>query len=495
MRETVHIIDKVFLEINTSQVNTANSLTKNIDGFLKDELFPKIEYLLDLYDNPDAVIRFDEFNIDLSVKDVDSFNGMQEEILRRMEEQLAKKVTKSSAEKYSDDGAGEVRNLSRGKNHEEIFLFFLANGYYPWYGNGKQIREFEKRENWQKSFDNKFFIQKLEKLLQSNRLALLRFVSQFSDEMVAAFFTKMNPFLSELGEKRIQSLLKALPHQVKSRFLEMIIIVSAETNAEKITDAFYNWFRVLQRNVEGLEHKTIRLLAEASIFILKAAPADLVTSSKFQPTLDQLLSIIKTNQFSDNLIPELPQKPDWKFSENENITENANFADDSINERLVENGGLVILHPFLKHFFTVIKVIDEHGKISTENRDLAVQALHFLATGQENSLEGNLVFEKFLCGIPLKMPVQRQSLLTPEIRNEAEEMLKEAIKNWPALKNTSPDGLRQMFLQREGKLLQDGKKYKLLMERKPQDALLDKLEWSISIVKLPLRKELLFVEW
>lgn len=495
MRETVHIIDKVFLEINTSQVNTANSLTKNIDGFLKDELFPKIEYLLDLYDNPDAVIRFDELNIDLSVKDVDSFNGMQEEILRRMEEQLAKKVTKSSAEKYSDDGAGEVRNLSRGKNHEEIFLFFLANGYYPWYGNGKQIREFEKRENWQKSFDNKFFIQKLEKLLQSNRLALLRFVSQFSDEMVAAFFTKMNPFLSELGEKRIQSLLKALPHQVKSRFLEMIIIVSAETNAEKITDAFYNWFRVLQRNVEGLEHKTIRLLAEASIFILKAAPADLVTSSKFQPTLDQLLSIIKTNQFSDNLIPELPQKPDWKFSENENITENANFADDSINERLVENGGLVILHPFLKHFFTVIKVIDEHGKISTENRDLAVQALHFLATGQENSLEGNLVFEKFLCGIPLKMPVQRQSLLTPEIRNEAEEMLKEAIKNWPALKNTSPDGLRQMFLQREGKLLQDGKKYKLLMERKPQDALLDKLEWSISIVKLPLRKELLFVEW
>ena len=45
MRETVHIIDKVFLEINTSQVNTANSLTKNIDGFLKDELFPEIERL------------------------------------------------------------------------------------------------------------------------------------------------------------------------------------------------------------------------------------------------------------------------------------------------------------------------------------------------------------------------------------------------------------------------------------------------------------------
>ena len=495
MRETVHIIDKVFLEINTSQVNTANSLTKNIDGFLKDELFPEIERLLDLYDNSDTVIRFDELKIDLSVKNVDSFKGMQEELLHRFEEELAKKLTKSSAEQYSDDGAGEVRNLSRGKNHEEIFLFFLANGYFPWYGSGKQIREFEKKENWLKSFDNEFFIQKIEKLLQSNRLALLRFVSQFSAEMVGAFFIKMNPFLSELGEKRIQSLLIALPHQVKTPFLEMIISVSAETNAEKITDAFYNWFRVLLKNVDVMEHKTIRLLAEASIFILKAAPADLVTSSKFQPTLDHLLSIIKTNQFPDNLIPELPQITDSKFSENENITENANFAEDSQNERLVENGGLIILHPFFKHFFTVIKVIDQHGMIMTGNRDLAVQALHFLATGQENSLEGNMIFEKFLCGIPLKMPVQRQSLLTPEIRKEAEIMLKETIKNWPALKNTSPDGLRQMFLQREGKLLQDGKKYKLLMERKPQDALLDKLEWSISIVKLSLRKELLFVEW
>jgi hypothetical protein len=495
MKETVHIIDKVFLEINTSQVNTANSLTKNIDGFLKNELFPKIEQLLEKYDKPDTVIRLNELKIDLSVKNLDSINELQADILRHFEDELNKKAAKSFPGKYSDDGAGEVRNLSRGKNHEEIFLFFLANGYFPWYGNGAQIRDFEKNENWQQSVESDVFMQKLEKLLQSNHLALTRFVSQFSAEMVAAFFTVMNPFLSELGEKRIQALLNALPYQVKPRFLEIIVIVSSESNIEKVIDTFYNWFSILQKNTDAFEHNNVRSRSEASIVILKAAPANLVTISKFQPILDHLLSMIKTNKFPDNLIPEIQQKSDLMFSENEYIKENSNFTDDPQNERLVENGGLVILHPFLKHFFRAINVIDSAGNMKSDQNDLAVQALHFLATGQENSLEGNLVFEKFLCGIPLKMPVQRQSLLTPEIREETEILLKETIKNWPALKNTSPDGLRQMFLQREGKLLQDGKKYKLLMERKPQDALLDKLEWNISIVKLPLRKELLFVEW
>jgi hypothetical protein len=93
------------------------------------------------------------------------------------------------------------------------------------------------------------------------------------------------------------------------------------------------------------------------------------------------------------------------------------------------------------------------------------------------------------------MPVLQKSLLTEQIKEEAIVLLKEVVKNWPALKNTSPDGLRQMFIQRNGKLIQKEDNTKLIVERKAQDVLLEKLNWNISMIKLPWFSKILFTEW
>ena len=103
--------------------------------------------------------------------------------------------------------------------------------------------------------------------------------------------------------------------------------------------------------------------------------------------------------------------------------------------------------------------------------------------------------EKFLCGVPLKMPVQRLSLLTEAVKIEATELLSEVVRHWPALKNTSADGLRQLFIQRDGKLFQDDAKYKLIVERKAQDVLLESVSWNIAVIKLPWISKILFTEW
>jgi len=52
-----------------------------------------------------------------------------------------------------------------------------------------------------------------------------------------------------------------------------------------------------------------------------------------------------------------------------------------------------------------------------------------------------------------------------------------------------------MFFHRDGKLVQVDKNFRLIVERKAQDILLDKLPWGVSIIKLPWREQLLFVEW
>ncbi len=161
----------------------------------------------------------------------------------------------------------------------------------------------------------------------------------------------------------------------------------------------------------------------------------------------------------------------------------------------VQNAGLVLLHPFLKPFFSEIQLVDERDRLKRSARQAAVQVLHFLATSNREFFEGNLVFEKFLCGVSLSAPMEKECLLTEKIMTESIALLQQVIRYWPALKNSSPEWLQQLFLQRKGKLIQDKGRVKLLVERKSQDILLDKLDWNISLVKIPWRKGLLFVEW
>ncbi|NLC86293.1 MAG: hypothetical protein GX680_05035 [Bacteroidales bacterium] len=125
----------------------------------------------------------------------------------------------------------------------------------------------------------------------------------------------------------------------------------------------------------------------------------------------------------------------------------------------------------------------------------AIQALHFLATGKANFFEGNLILEKYICGTPLKVTVERECLLSEKIKDEAINMLREVIRQWPELKNSTIDDLRELFIQRNGKLIKKGSKYKIIVERKVQDLLLEKLSWNISAVNFPWRKDVLFVDW
>lgn len=161
----------------------------------------------------------------------------------------------------------------------------------------------------------------------------------------------------------------------------------------------------------------------------------------------------------------------------------------------IQNAGLILAHPFFGDLFARTKCTDEKSKLLPEKKSQAIHLLHYLATQQEMEMEYNLTFEKFLCGVPLDSTINRKIVLSEHEKNECNDLLLSIISYWPALKNTSPDGLRQMFIQRDGKLDLHKTPYKLIIERKAQDVLLNKLQWNISIVKLPWLTDLLFVEW
>ncbi|MFT5645373.1 MAG: hypothetical protein ACI976_000043 [Aureispira sp.] len=159
----------------------------------------------------------------------------------------------------------------------------------------------------------------------------------------------------------------------------------------------------------------------------------------------------------------------------------------------VPNAGLIILHPYLKLFFYNCGIIDDTNVIT--DPEMAVHTLHYLATKKEQQLESQMLFEKFLCGIPVKKSIQRQIQLSDTIKQQAEELLESVVENWGMLNNASADLLRYEFLQRAGKLSFKEDNPKIVIERKTQDILVDKLPWGIGICRLPWLDHLVYTNW
>jgi hypothetical protein len=158
-------------------------------------------------------------------------------------------------------------------------------------------------------------------------------------------------------------------------------------------------------------------------------------------------------------------------------------------------GGLILIWPYLSRMFRNLDYTQDDKFVSKDKRERAVLLLGYIGTGNAVNEEPHLILPKFLCGWPIQMPVIKDAELKMEEMNEANAMLKNLIQNWKILKNTSIEGLRETFFEREGKLADEQDHWKLTVEQKGTDILLDHLPYGRSIIKLPWLRKLLKVDW
>jgi hypothetical protein len=544
-------------------METAQRIKNNIDLFLKTELFPNLEMLFDEYNPGNEIIRFNEMNMNLTVEKWDNFEELKYKISNQFIDQLNVHFQSIPAfiqrnPRNIESSKNEIYRTSYRSDSGDIFLFFLENGYLPWYGSDEKINDLIKAENWRIFLDDPSFFKTIKLLISKNENAIDRFIFQFPDENIIAFLSRIKPFIRDLSNS-ILTICKKLSSENHRLFLNLLFQISFEENTgleitsktlilllknsindENIDSQIFHKIKNLLKTVlpstivrknglidnflfQDIQQSTFEesiltdQLIKGNETVLeemeegkneKKNLAEMKESQPFENT--QKISLnkdtrIKRETLSDQDISEISNKIEinkriLSYEKlHSNIAEKKEefqFFKKGLKEIAIQNAGLILLHPFLKQFFLITKIINERNEIAISKQDIAVQTLHYLATGNENTFEANLVFEKFLCGIPIQIPIQKESLLTEKIKVEAISLLSEVIKNWPALKNTSPDGLRQMFIQREGKLIQkEDKNLKLIVERKAQDVLLERLNWNISIIKLPWLKELVHVEW
>ena len=161
----------------------------------------------------------------------------------------------------------------------------------------------------------------------------------------------------------------------------------------------------------------------------------------------------------------------------------------------ISNSGLVILHPFFNFYFNTLGIIENANFKNTDSQIRAVLLMQYLITGRVNFDEHELVLNKVLCDFPIEeaIPLELQPTLQEiELTTELFNVLKE---RWVKVKNSSIEGIRASFLLRDGALevTEDG--WKLIVEQRGYDMLLQTLPWSFGFIKLTWMNKILNVEW
>lgn len=163
----------------------------------------------------------------------------------------------------------------------------------------------------------------------------------------------------------------------------------------------------------------------------------------------------------------------------------------------IQNAGLVLLAPFLSQLFRALGWTEGNDWKDTPSQHQAIRLLAYLSHDSIETYEYDWPLNKLLCGLPIEDALFDEQTLDSSTRSLADELLQMVIKEWSVLKTMSLTRFREVFLQREGKLSPqpDGNGWQLQIARQTEDILLERLPWSVSVIKLPWMPHILFVEW
>lgn len=458
MSRDTHIIHRVNLEIEAPDRHTGNHVQEEAVLLLKNEILPELEKYLDSLELGGEFIQLDRLNLEIkNITDGHFENEFADYVLR----DFAENVESVIAPRTADEGT-KIKRYTGEQMAFESFLFFLKTGRLPWWdaASAELPDEIKLPET---IFNSPVYLDRLVTLLRENETALQRLLLQYS---ISFILQLISSFLKDKTDAEMEEAVKSL-HRFLQRF---------ESDYQFSSFSYQG----LQRDF--LQKIITKIISREDIFTLQVIQ-QIFEEVRSKAVSEKKIKAGKPISEETKIILAIHEKP--PKSKNE-------LPADGI---FVQNAGLVLLHPFLEYYFMDFDLIRDGKFKDIGAQTLAVHLLHYLATKQELAAEYDLVLEKFLCGWEIDLPIARDVSLLQEMKDEGEKLLTAAIRHWNALKNTSPDGLREGFLQREGKLIPSGFQDRLIIENKAQDVLLSFLPWGFSVFKLPWMENALYVEW
>lgn len=465
--EQDHIIQKVNIDIDVPDIKTARHIYGNFSEFWNTTLLLKLEQALKNSFQGSHSVRYEKLSLEFTARSVEEIEDLLIEqlpavLISAVSYKKSQQTVKGSKkadfakpgnESVTVDDAASVSSTEKILNN---FIFFLRHGKQEWYVSQEQ--------DW---LDE---ILLTDTIRSSERRIWLPLFMVLAESPVAT-------------ERLFSQFTSSFCYFIINHFSTVTSIAATETTV----------FLIAEKEISSEP-------AKANLkHLLKILATEIIKAGNFcTPVITEVNELLHTHEIG-NILPPGIRDPEYlipvQASSSKAYTDQTDDAYEETGSIYVRHAGLILLHPFLQYFFKKIGLLRDEEFAGNESKEIAVHLAYFLATGHEQPYEHELLFEKYLCAWPHGVPVNRFVTLTDSMKQEAEQLLKAVIHHWKVLKNSSPAGLREGFLQRNGKLVLAEQQHKLIIEKNGIDILLDQLPWSHSIITLPWLKKVLYTEW
>jgi hypothetical protein len=414
---------------------------QRVSNLVIEKLAPALNQLFDRTVSNHQLLQLDRLDISINFKNSQVlYNQFTDKVIQVIESEL---------KKYADDEFLSLTKNNHGQNFK-AFLFFLNNGYLPWWA----------------TFDNHSTFQNY--ILEALHL------------MPA---TQLEPALKAVFKSRVAG--QRLLYQFNAELVNQVIYLIAPDNS---IAWFKEWEKSLLNEKENLADHYGRLgnsYLQYKFYFILACSQELNGLSDFE------LRFFK-DLFHNDISP-LDVNAKSASSDKNTLPGGDDSLFEESNDIYIQNAGLILLSPFLQTFLEAGDLLKDNKII---NPAKALHAIQYLVTFHTQTPEYELQLNKILCGLPVNAPIPFEIELPEKVLQEAHQLLETVIEYWYALKNTTPSGLQEGFLQRRGKLtLKANGDWLLQIEHKSYDILLESLPWAYNLVKLPWMEQLLWVEY
>jgi hypothetical protein len=533
-----HIIRKSVVELELVDEKSAFEIQQKVSHIFKNLLLNRLDLLFNKYANNGTTIQIDKIELNLGKLNADKLEKeLVEKLLSGIEKEIEKKINYTSLSYEKDPVTltsfavvqNDLYNKDDSKTSKEIdikiidtkeklidlFFHFIQFGLYPWWGSFGKEFNLEKELLGNKIFDDGQVLEELRLLILKSTIISKRLVSQFSfnfnKELLFRFYPSTITAIEALAgiAKVTAEIKKNTPTEVEVRksfyynlFNALKYFNNKEPGAGEILEVLLESLKTT-----GLHISDVFFLNQLIKEISKVSASSVLDKetilffSKLSTEVKTLIDKKKFEKFEKFENPSVSHDKIKLHVKKDNKQEEKNIIKDLFEEKyskesfFIENAGLVLIAPFFQAFYKSLNLLENTFFKDEEALHRALLLSQYLVTGQLEISEHVLPLNKVIHGVDIFQPITKELVLSePEIE-ACNDLLSSVIKHWKILKNTSPAGLRANFLQREGILYKNETDWKLKIERKTIDIVLNSIPWNYSIIKFSWMNSLLFVEW
>jgi hypothetical protein len=512
-----HIVQTLCFDTQTATEELAHTFADKVKSIDCETWLSRV---LSRYDNLPGTIRIDQLLLDIGTIDPEDLDSLEELITVQLEELLTNKLIHTNSTDKNivlTEQEDEAVLLDTIESRIEILLHYLHTGSLPWNIAGQPDME----ELLLELIDHDPVKLKKAILPQLGKLKLIeRLTVIFSFNTIQLLAEQIAGSEESVPVRKVVTLIRA------QLALSASITIERELSVIYLKSVHESFFRQKKEYRQGFSEYLYSLLTRYPVSAIRPIafsierlvvsennPADRLMYKSVEEQVKKLIDHKespvekKIPPVGETSLPDDTAEHKLSANEQKQKQEQEQAKTDKTNEQgagdeeepdryFIDNAGIVLLNAALiqKHFEQLGWVKDK--KITDEtSRHKMMLWLDLLVWGERKIHEYGLLLNKILAGVHPEDICDIHVSLEENEKAAAVELLQTVVSHWSILKNTSIEGLRTTFLQREGRLSNEDGGWQLHTAPKAYDILIDSLPWSFSIIKFPWMTKPLFTQW